>query len=58
MNSLPERDRIILTLKEMEGLSYKEISQIMKISIAKVKVWLFRARQKLKGKLSFLYPQE
>ncbi|MCJ7645585.1 sigma-70 family RNA polymerase sigma factor [bacterium] len=58
MNSLPERDRIILTLKEMEGLSYKEISQIMKISLGKVKVWLFRARQKLKGKLSFLYPEE
>jgi len=58
MNSLPEKDRIILTLKEIEGLSYNEISQIMKISLAKVKVWLFRARQKLRGKLSFLYPEE
>lgn len=55
MNSLPEKYRIILTLKEIEGLSYKEISQIMKISLAKVKIWLFRARQKLKGKLAFLY---
>lgn len=58
MNSLPEKYRIILTLKETEGLSYKEISQIMKISLAKVKIWLFRARQKLKGKLAFLYSQE
>lgn len=57
MNSLPEKYRIILTLKETEGLSYKEISQIMKISLAKVKIWLFRARQKLKGKLAFLYSQ-
>lgn len=57
MNSLPEKYRIILTLKETEGLSYKEISQIMKISLAKVKTWLFRARQKLKGKLAFLYSQ-
>lgn len=57
MNSLPEKYRIILTLKEIEGLSYKEISQIMKISLAKVKTWLFRARQKLKGKLAFLYSQ-
>jgi RNA polymerase sigma-70 factor (ECF subfamily) len=57
MNSLPEKYRIILTLKEIEGLSYKEISQIMKISLAKVKIWLFRARQKLKGKLAFLYSQ-
>jgi len=58
MDSLPEKDRIILTLKEIEGLSYNEISQIMKISLGKVKIWLFRARQKLKEKLSFLYPEE
>jgi len=58
MNSLPEKYRIILTLKEIDGLSYKEISQVMKISLAKVKIWLFRARQKLRGKLSFLYPEE
>jgi len=57
INSLPEKDRIILTLKEIENLSYKEISQIMKISLDKVKVWLFRARQKLKEKLLFLYPE-
>lgn len=57
VNSLPEKYRIILTLKEIEGLSYKEISQVMKISLAKVKIWLFRARQKLKGKLAFLYSQ-
>ncbi len=57
MNSLSEKYRIILTLKEIEGLSYNEISRIMKISLAKVKIWLFRARQKLKEKLAFLYPQ-
>jgi len=56
MNSLPEKYRIILTLKEIEGLSYNEISQVMKISLGKVKIWLFRARQKLKEKLAFLYP--
>jgi len=58
MNSLPEKDRIVLTLKEIEGLSYNEISQIMKISLGKVKIWLFRARQKLREKLSFLYREE
>jgi len=57
MNSLPEKYRIILTLREIEGLSYNEISQIMKISLDKVKIWLLRARQKLKEKLLFLYPQ-
>lgn len=53
MNSLPEKDRIILTLKEIEGLSYNEISQIMKISLAKVKIWLFRARAETKGEIGF-----
>ena len=57
MNSLPEKYRIILTLKEIEGLSYNEISRIMKISLGKVKIWLFRAREKLKEKLAFLHTQ-
>jgi len=52
MNSLPEKFRVILTLKELEGLSYDEISKIMNISVNKVKVWLFRARKKLKKDLA------
>lgn len=51
LNSLPEKYRLVLTLKEIEGLSYKEMARIMKISVNKVKVWLFRARAKLKTKL-------
>lgn len=51
--SLPRQYRVIITLKDIENLSYSEISQVMKISLDKVKVWLFRARQKLKEKLQF-----
>jgi RNA polymerase sigma-70 factor (ECF subfamily) len=51
LSSLPKKYCLILTLKEIENLSYKEIAQIMNISINKVKIWLFRARQKLKEKL-------
>ncbi len=51
LNSLPEKYRLILTLKEIEKLSYKEIAQIMNISINKVKIWLFRSRGELKEKL-------
>jgi len=53
LDSLPEKYRIILTLKEIDGLSYKEISEVMNISISKVKIWLFRARQQMKNRLSF-----
>jgi len=49
---LPEKYRIILTLREIENISYEEIAQIMKISDAKVKVWLFRGRNKLKKLLN------
>ena len=49
---LPEKYRIILTLREIENISYEEIAQIMKISDAKVKVWLFRGRNKLKKLLT------
>ena len=45
---LPEKYRMIVTLRDIEDMSYEEISQILKISTDKVKVWLFRARKKLK----------
>jgi len=50
LNSLPEKYRIIIVLKEIDGLSYNEIADTMKISVGKVKIWLFRARQMLKEK--------
>ncbi len=51
INTLPEKYCVAITLKEIDNLSYKEISEIMKISENRVKVLLFRARQKLKEKL-------
>lgn len=51
LNSLPEKYRLILTLKEINSLSYKEMAQVMNVSINKIKIWLFRARKKLKEKL-------
>jgi len=49
--SLPEKYRIIITLKHIENLSYEEITKAMNVSMDKVKIWLFRARQNLKEKL-------
>jgi RNA polymerase sigma-70 factor (ECF subfamily) len=54
LDSLPAKYRAIITLKEIDGLSYKEIAHAMKISMDKVKVWLFRARGHLREELSFL----
>ena len=45
---LPTVQRSILVLKDLEGYNYKEIGDMLNISDAQVKVYLFRARQKLR----------
>jgi RNA polymerase sigma-70 factor, ECF subfamily len=42
-----EEDRLLLTLKEVEGLSLKELEQVYGISENALKVRLFRARQRV-----------
>jgi RNA polymerase sigma-70 factor, ECF subfamily len=42
-----EEDRILLTLKEVEGLSLKELERIYKVNENALKVRLFRARQRV-----------
>lgn len=42
-----EADRLLLTLKEVEGLSLKELEGVYKISENALKVRLFRARQRV-----------
>lgn len=45
--SVSEEDRILLTLKEVEGLSLRELEQIYHVSENSLKVRLFRARQRV-----------
>ncbi len=45
---LPEKQRTIMQLRDVEELSYKDIAEIMNITEEQVKVSLFRARQKVK----------
>jgi RNA polymerase sigma-70 factor (ECF subfamily) len=42
-----EEDRILLTLKEVEGLSLKELEKIYRVNENALKVRLFRARQRV-----------
>lgn len=48
VNGLPEKQRTIMQLRDIEGKSYKEIADILQITEEQVKVNLFRARQKIK----------
>lgn len=47
-NQLPERQRTIMQLRDIEEKSYREIATIMGVSEEVVKVTLFRARQAIK----------
>ncbi len=45
--NVSERDRILLVLKEIEGLSLKELEKIYRVNENALKVRLFRARQRV-----------
>lgn len=51
LRMLPEKYRTVVVLKEIDGLSYNEIAEALNISVGRVKIRLFRAREKLKGLL-------
>ena len=48
MDSLPEVQRTIMLLRDIEGKTYQEIAQTLDISESQVKVYLHRARTKIK----------
>lgn len=50
MNELPEKQRLIMHMRDIEGASYKDIAKILELTEEQVKVNLFRARQKIKEK--------
>lgn len=50
IDSLPEKQRSIMQLRDVEGKSYKEIAEVLGISQEQVKVNLFRARQTIRQK--------
>lgn len=52
--SLPEELRIVFVLRELEDLSYDEISKMLNIPMGTVESRLYRARMKLKTLLSDL----
>lgn len=49
--NLPQKQKEVIQLRDVEGYSYKEISDMMGIDINQVKVNLFRARQSVKENL-------
>lgn len=48
MDSLPEVQRSIMLLRDIEGKTYQEIAEILQLTEAQVKVYLHRARSKVR----------
>lgn len=56
IDSLPEKLRTCIQLRDIEGKPYKEIAAIMEITEEQVKVNIFRARQAIREKWSRITP--
>ena len=51
INTLPEKQRTAMQLRDIEGRTYREIADIMQISESDVKVNIFRARRTVREHL-------
>jgi RNA polymerase sigma-70 factor (ECF subfamily) len=51
ISSLPDKQRQVIHLRDVEGYSYNEICEILEIDMNQVKVNLFRARTAVREKL-------
>ena len=56
LNSLSSSHRDVLVLREIEGLSYAEISRVMNCPIGTVMSRLHHARQKMQSQLPEFAP--
>jgi RNA polymerase sigma factor (sigma-70 family) len=50
--ALPEKQRQVIHLRDVEGYSYNEICEIMELDMNQVKVNLFRARNAVREKMT------
>jgi RNA polymerase sigma-70 factor (ECF subfamily) len=54
LGELPPLQRSVLLLRDLEGYDYREIGEILELNESQVKVYLFRARQKVKNSIKEL----
>jgi RNA polymerase sigma-70 factor (ECF subfamily) len=54
LDTLPEIQKIVITLRDYEGYSYEEIGRITNLSESQVKVYIYRGRVALKNYIGSL----
>ena len=57
LDALPEAQKIAVILSRYEGLSYKQIAEVMGLSVSAVESKLHRAKQTLRKKLSSYFEE-
>jgi RNA polymerase sigma factor (sigma-70 family) len=58
LSTLPPVQKSIILLRDLEGYNYKEISKMLKLTESQVKVYLFRARNKVRKQILSLTEPE
>jgi RNA polymerase sigma-70 factor (ECF subfamily) len=58
IKELPENQKVAFTLHKLEGLSYQEVSEVMKTSVSSVESLMHRAKTNLKKYLSDYYKEK
>ena len=51
IDNLPQSYRLLITLRHLQGLSYREIADVTEMPLGTVKTGIFRARQMLQERL-------
>ncbi|MCG6188207.1 RNA polymerase sigma factor [Maribellus maritimus] len=58
INSLPENQKVAFSLNKYEDLSYKEISEVMDLSVSSIESLIHRAKKNLQKKLYTCYKKK
>lgn len=51
MEELPEKQKSVMHLRDIEGLTYQEVADALEMPLNQVKVYLYRARQRVREAL-------
>ena len=52
INQLPEQQKMIIQLRDVEGMEFEEIAEVMQLSVNNIRVNLSRARKKVRDVLT------
>lgn len=57
ISSLPEKERVAITLCKYEGFTYNEVAEVLNCSVGAVKTHVYRGRSKLVEKLKWYFSE-